>query len=74
MPSDRVGKLVDAYFNQPFEEYGELVLEIMETGGLTQDEIGIIKSRVLCVDAETIIRHAGNRADFVVAQGAPGKA
>lgn len=58
MPLNRVIKLLDAYFNQPFEEYGELVLEIRETGGLTPDEIGLIRSRVLNVDADTVIRQA----------------
>ena len=59
MPSDRVSAVLAAYFKQPYEDYGELALEIKENGGLTREEIGLIRTKVLQVDASTIIRHFG---------------
>jgi hypothetical protein len=59
MSQDRVNGLLAAYFTQPYVEYGEVVLEIRSTGGLTSDEAEFIKSQVLRVDASTILRHAG---------------
>jgi hypothetical protein len=59
MPKNRVGDLLAAYFTQPYVEYGEVVLEIRDNGGLTPEEVQIIKTQVLNIDASTIIRHAG---------------
>ena len=59
MSQDRVSGLVAAYFTQPYVEYGEVVLEIRSNGGLTSEEVQFIKSQLLHVDANTIIRHAG---------------
>lgn len=59
MPQNRVSGLLAAYFTQPYVEYGEAVLEIRDNGGLTQEEVQIIKNKVLNIDATTIIRHAG---------------
>jgi hypothetical protein len=59
MPQDRVSSLLAAYFTQPYVEYGEVALEIRNAGGLTSEEVHFMNSRVLNVDAATIIRHAG---------------
>jgi len=59
MSDDRVATVLDAYFKQPYEEYGQLALEIRQSGGLTPEEASLIESKVLCVDAKTIIRHSG---------------
>jgi hypothetical protein len=59
MAQDRVDKLLHFYFNRPYEEYGEIILDIKETGGLNAEEIKAIESKVLSVDANTIIRHSG---------------
>lgn len=58
MPHDRVDTFLDAYFRQPYEEYGQLALEIRQSGGLTPEEASLIESKVLCVHAKTIIRHS----------------
>jgi hypothetical protein len=59
MPQDRVGTVLRAYFSKPYDEYGELALEIRSGGGLTPDEARIIENSVLSVDATTIIRQIG---------------
>jgi hypothetical protein len=59
MTQNRVSGLLAAYFTQPYVEYGEVVLEIRDNGGLTPEEVQIIKKQVLHIDANTIIRHAG---------------
>jgi len=59
MPQDRVSTLLAAYFTQPYVEYGEVVLEIRSDGGLTSEEVQLIKNRVLYIDAKTMIRHTG---------------
>ena len=59
MPQDRVDKLLHFYFKRPYVEYGEVILEIKENGGLTADEVRIIESQVLHVDAKTMIRQSG---------------
>ncbi len=59
MPQNRVSGLLAAYFTQPYVEYGEVVLNIRDNGGLTSEEVQIIEKEVLYVDANTIIRHAG---------------
>jgi len=59
MPQDRVSELLAAYFNQPYDEYGEAVLEIRESGGLDSDEVRLIQSQVLLIDACTILRQSG---------------
>lgn len=60
MPQDRVSGLLAAYFTQPYEEYGEVVLEIRSNGGLTSEEVQFIKNKVLSIDAKTMIRHTGS--------------
>ena len=59
MPQDRVDKLLHFYFKRPYVEYGEVILEIQENGGLTADEVRTIESQVLYVDAKTMIRQSG---------------
>ena len=59
MPEDRVDKLLHFYFKRPYIEYGEVILEIKENGGLTADEVRTIESQVLHVDAKTMIRQSG---------------
>ena len=59
MPDERVQTLLQAYFNQPYEKYGELVLKINESGGLTSDEVKAIESQVLGIDASAMFRHSG---------------
>jgi len=61
MPRDRVIGLLAAYFTQPYDEYGKLALEIRSSGGLTSEEVQHIKTKLLCIDAKTIIRHAGTQ-------------
>jgi hypothetical protein len=59
MPQNRVSGLLAAYFTQPYVDYGDVVLEIRDHGGLTPEEVKTIKKKVLHIDAITIIRHAG---------------
>ena len=59
MPQNRVSGLLAAYFTRPYVEYGDIVLEIRDNGGLTSEEVQIIEKRVLRIDANTIIRQAG---------------
>lgn len=59
MPQDRVSGLLAAYFTQPYVEYGEVVLEIRSNGGLTSEEVRLIKDKVLYIDAKAMIRHTG---------------
>ena len=59
MSQDRVSSLLAAYFTQPYVEYGEMILEIRSNGGLSSEEVQLIKNQVLCIDAKTMIRHAG---------------
>ncbi|HST23033.1 MAG TPA: hypothetical protein VLR90_18050 [Blastocatellia bacterium] len=59
MPQDRVDKLLHFYFKRPYVEYGEVILEIKENGGLTADEVRTIESQVLHIDAKTMIRQSG---------------
>lgn len=59
MPQDRVNGLLAAYFNQPYPEYGEVILEIRNSGGLNSEEVRLIQNRVLLVDASAIIRQSG---------------
>ena len=56
---DKVNKLLTAYFHAPYEDYGEMVLEIHNSGGLNSEEVNQIEKSVLLVDANTIIRHSG---------------
>ncbi|HEY6331918.1 MAG TPA: hypothetical protein VI756_21500 [Blastocatellia bacterium] len=56
---ERVGKLIDAYFKQPREKYAELVTEIREKGGLTSNEVRVLKDKLLYVHSDTIVRQAG---------------
>jgi hypothetical protein len=60
MPQDRVSGLLAAYFTQPYVEYGEVALEIRSNGGLTSEEVQLIKKRALYIDAKTMIRHTGS--------------
>jgi hypothetical protein len=59
MPYDRVDKLLHSFFNSPYEDYGEVVLEIKENGGLSAEEIKAIESQALSVDASTMLRQSG---------------
>ena len=70
MPQDRVSGLLAAYFTQPYVEYGEVALEIRDKGGLTPEEVRLIKNQVLYVDAQTLIRHTGTSQETNCANGA----
>ena len=59
MSQDRVSNLLTAYFTWPYVDYGEVALEIKSNGGLTLEEVQLIKNRVLSIDAKTMIRHTG---------------
>jgi len=58
MTKDRVTRLVDAYFNRPREEYIFILSSIKREGGLTEDDIKSIESRLPWIHAETIVRQA----------------
>jgi hypothetical protein len=60
MPQDRVSGLLAAYFTQPYMEYGEVALEIRSNGGLTSEEVQLIKNRALYIDVKAMIRHTGS--------------
>jgi hypothetical protein len=68
MSQDRLSGLLAAYFNQPYDEYGEVVLEIRSKGGLTSEEVQSIKSQLLHIDANAIIRHAGTAEGALCSQ------
>ncbi len=68
MAQDRVSGLLAAYFNKPYPEYGEAVLQIRQSGGLDSEELRFIQSRVLLVDANAIIRHAGTTETAIQAR------
>jgi hypothetical protein len=59
MLSERVNKLLHAFFNYPLRQYAEVVHEIRDDGGLTPDEVEAIKSQVVTADAHMLVRHAG---------------
>jgi len=59
MPHNRVSRLLAAYFNESYAEYARIVSGIKAKGGLTSEEINVIKSKVLYIDAATIIRQSG---------------
>jgi len=63
MSQDRVTDLLAAYFSQPYVDYGDVVIEIKNSGGLTSEEVQKIRSRVLAVDANAMIRHTGSTED-----------
>jgi len=63
MPQDRVSDLLAAYFTQPYVEYGDVVLEIRNNGGLTSEEVRVIRNKVLNVDANAMIRHTASREE-----------
>jgi hypothetical protein len=60
MALDRVNGLLVAYFTQPYVEYGDVVLEIRNSGGLTAEEVKDIRNKVSFVDASAMIRHTGS--------------
>jgi len=60
MSQDRVTDLLAAYFTQPYVDYGDVVTEIKNTGGLTSEEVRKIRNSVLTVDANAMIRHTGS--------------
>ena len=61
--ANRVGKLLEAYFNSSLKEYSELVSDISGSGGLTPEEVAyLMSSDVLDIDAWAIVRHAGVRS------------
>lgn len=59
MPNDRVSGLLAAYFNQPYPDYGEVILEIRNSGGLNSEEVQLLQTKVLLVDANAILRQSG---------------
>jgi hypothetical protein len=63
MSQDRVTDLLAAYFSQPYVDYGDVVIEIKNSGGLTSEEVQKIRSRVLAIDANAMIRHTGSAED-----------
>jgi hypothetical protein len=60
MAEDRVNNLLAAYFTQPYVEYGDVALDIRDSGGLTTEEVRAIKSQVSLVDANAMIRQTGS--------------
>jgi hypothetical protein len=60
MAQNRVTDLLAAYFTQPYVEYGDVALEIRDSGGLTSEEVQTIKNKVSFVDANALIRHTGS--------------
>lgn len=60
MPHNRVSRLLSAYFNESYAEYARIVSGIKDKGGLTTEEVDIIKRKILYVDAATIIRQSGS--------------
>jgi hypothetical protein len=60
MSKDRISGLLTAYFNLPYDEYGDIAQEIKDSGGLTSDEVRDIQNTVLRVDANALIRHTGS--------------
>ena len=67
MSEDRLVGLLAAYFNQPYPEYREVILEIRNRGGLDSDECQFLLSNVSLVDANAIIRHSGTTESAVIA-------
>lgn len=63
MSQDRVTDLLAAYFSQPYVDYGDVVIEIKNSGGLTSEEVQKIRSKVLAIDANAMIRHTGSAED-----------
>lgn len=56
MTQDRIARLVHAYFNRPHDEYLFLLNLIKKQGGLSEEEIKSIQSRLPHVHASAIIR------------------
>jgi hypothetical protein len=63
MSQDRVTGLLAAYFTRSYVEYGDVAIEIKNSGGLTSDEVQRIRSSVLTIDANAMIRHTGSGED-----------
>ena len=63
MSQDRVTDLMAAYFSQPYVDYGDVATEIKNSGGLTSEEVQKIRSKVLDIDANAMIRHTGSTED-----------
>jgi len=63
MPHDRVSGLLATYFTKPYVEYGDVVREIRNNGGLTSEEVRVIRNKVLSVDANAMIRHTGSKEE-----------
>lgn len=63
MSQDRISGLLTAYFNLPYDEYGDIAQEIKDSGGLTTDEVRDIQSKVLRVDANALMRHTGSLSE-----------
>jgi len=56
MAHDRVGRLIDYYFNRPQKEYLFLLSSMKRSGDLTPEEISSIHRRIPFVHASAIIR------------------
>ena len=56
---DRVMKIIDAYFNLPWNKYADIIAEVRMRGGLTAVEVQSLKDRLLFIHSDTIIRQAG---------------
>ena len=63
MSQDRVTDLLAAYFSQPYVDYGDVAIEIKNSGGLSSEEVRKIRSSVLAIDANALIRHTGSAED-----------
>lgn len=56
MPQDRVSRLIDSYFYRPLKEYLLLLSSIKRQGGLSEEEIRSIRSRLPYGHSSAIIR------------------
>jgi hypothetical protein len=59
MALERVAKLIKAYYHFPLKEYAEIVSQIRNSGGLTNEEVKAIKTEILEVDSRTVVRQTG---------------
>jgi hypothetical protein len=56
--STKVERVLDAFYNQPYPQYGDMILRVRESGGLSEEDQAAIEDRASGIDARTILRHA----------------
>ena len=57
MFSNKVSSLLFAYFMQPRKEYVRILESINACGGLSSDELELLRARTPEFDAEAMLRH-----------------